>query len=242
MRFSGTVVGFVALVGLLSACGSGLQQNSEVAAQIPAAKPAAGLPKLQGKALVQIDTTKGPIVVELDGDNAPISSGNFVDLVKRGFYNGLTFHRVEPGFVIQGGDPLGNGTGGFIDPATRQERNIPLEIRTTKAGKPDQILYSKTFQDANLSPLTQPPVLTHRRGVIAMARSAYADSASSQFYITLADTNALDGSYAVFGKVIKGMETVNKIQVGDKMTGLKVTSGGTSVVPPAAGKQASSTP
>lgn len=207
----------IALSLTLTACSKTTEQPIAEAAPI-----AANLPKFEGKAMVEINTNKGNIVVELDGEDAPITVGNFVDLAKRNFFDTLTFHRVEPGFVIQGGDPLGNGTGGFIDPQTRQERDIPLEIRaTSKDGKSGDLVYGKTFDTAGIQ---KPPILSHRRGVIAMARSSSPNSASSQFYITLADTPSLDGSYAVFGKVIKGMEVVDQIKVGDKMLSVKVVS------------------
>ncbi|UFP93676.1 peptidylprolyl isomerase [Gloeobacter morelensis] len=187
----------------------------------------ADLPSLAGKATVELNTSKGRILLEVDGDNAPLSAGNFVDLVKRGFYNNLAFHRVVSGFVIQGGDPLGNGTGGFIDPATRQPRSLPLEIRaTTGDGQPGEILYGQTFSLSGRNPRTQPPVLVHSRGALAMARSQNPNSASSQFYITLAETRQLDGEYAVFGKVLEGQDVVDKIQVGDKIVSATVVSGG----------------
>jgi peptidyl-prolyl cis-trans isomerase B (cyclophilin B) len=156
-----------------------------------------GLPRLNGKATVLM-TLKGDkqITIELDGNNAPITAGNFVDLVQKGFYNGLSFHRVvrqpQP-FVVQGGDPKGNGTGGYIPTGTKAERRIPLEIKPKGGSAP---LYSQTMNEV--------PELTHKRGTIAMARSQPTDSASSQFYFTLADIAFLDGNYAVFGKITKG--------------------------------------
>src|SRR5215470_15697549 len=101
-----------------------------------------------------LQTSKGPITIELYEDKAPITAGNFIDLVERGFYDGLTFHRYEPGFVIQGGCPLGNGTGGFTDPATGRERRIKLEV-------------SKELKHGEA-------------GAVAMARSQNPDSASCQ--------------------------------------------------------------
>jgi peptidyl-prolyl cis-trans isomerase B (cyclophilin B) len=178
-------------------------------------------------------TVKGAAVtIELDGGNAPVTSGNFIDLVDRKVYDGLVFHRVvrepEP-FVVQGGDPQGKdpnfpaerlGTGGFIDPATSQERMVPLEIAPDqKDAKP---IYGKTFQMAGI---TDAPKLKHTRGAVAMARSQFPDSASSQFYITLADLKFLDGNYAVFGYVKQGMDVVDKIQQGDRIDSIKVTQG-----------------
>ena len=133
---------------------------------------------------VTIETDKGTIKAELYTDKAPITTKNFIELANLGFYNGLTFHRVEPGFVVQGGDPKGDGTGG-------SGKTIPLEIN---------------------------PELRHVKGALAMARTQDPNSATSQFYITLAPTPFLDGSYAVFGRVIQGMDIVEKITIGDKMS------------------------
>lgn len=189
------------------------------------------LPRLDGKATVIMVVKGSPITIEVDGTNAPITAGNFVDLVKRGVYDGLVFHRVvrEPQpFVVQGGDPQGKdpkfpvaqlGTGGFIDPATSRERFIPLEIKPKGAKEPT---YSKTFEEAGLR---TSPVLQHTRGAVAMARSMAPDSASSQFYFTLADLPFLDGNYAVFGSVKEGMDVVDKIQAGDRIESAKVIQG-----------------
>ncbi|MFL6212346.1 MAG: peptidylprolyl isomerase [Blastocatellia bacterium] len=139
-----------------------------------------------------METSKGAITIELYEDKAPITAGNFIDLVERGFYDGLTFHRYEPGFVIQGGDPVGNGTGGFKDPQTGRERRIQLEVSRE---------------------------LPHgQAGALAMARSANPDSASSQFYITLGPAAFLDMNYAVFGRVTDGMDAVNQLRAGDRIT------------------------
>jgi peptidyl-prolyl cis-trans isomerase B (cyclophilin B) len=166
------------------------------------------LPRLQGKATVEMkvkfendkEGKDHTITIEVDGDNAPITAGNFVDLVKKGVYDGIVFHRVvrdpQP-FVVQGGDPQSKdpnispqlwGTGGYVDPNTDTERRIPLEIKPEGAKEPS---YSKTIKGK--------PVLTHKLGAVAMARSQMPDSASSQFYFALADLGFLDGNYAVFG-------------------------------------------
>ncbi|MEL6788532.1 MAG: peptidylprolyl isomerase [Cyanobacteria bacterium J06607_15] len=165
-----------------------------------------------------------PILIEINGTDAPTTGGNFVDLVDQGVYDGLVFHRVIPGFVAQGGDPQGKdpnfrgqlGTGGFTDPATGSERRIPLEIKLTGEDKP-------TYSKAKLS--GSKVVLKHDRGVIAMARSAMPDSASSQFYIALEDLPSLDGDYAVFGKVVEGMDVVDSIKQGDRIGTAKVVEG-----------------
>jgi len=141
-----------------------------------------------GNKVATIETDKGTIKFELYEDKAPITTKNFIDLASSGFYDGLTFHRVEPAFVIQGGDPNGDGTGG-------SGKTIPLETN---------------------------PDLKHVKGMVAMARSQDPNSASSQFYITLADAPFLDGNYAVFGKVTEGMDVVESIVVGDKMNKVSI--------------------
>ncbi|MDB9460069.1 peptidylprolyl isomerase [Dolichospermum circinale CS-1225] len=184
------------------------------------------LPRLEGKATVVMTVNGAPITIELDGINAPITAGNFVDLVQKGVYDGLVFHRVvrdpQP-FVAQGGDPQGKdpkfpatrlGTGGYIDPKTGSERRIPLEIKPKGANEP---IYGKTITDK--------PELQHKQGAIAMARSQMPDSASSQFYFALADLSFLDGNYAVFGNVTEGFDVVNNIKQGDRIESAKVTQG-----------------
>lgn len=139
--------------------------------------------------LIKLSTTKGDILVETFDKEAPITAGNFLHLVKKGFYDGIVLHRVVPGFVVQGGDPTGTGTGG---PGWA----IPLEVK---------------------------PTLKHERGYLSMARTPDPDSAGSQFFICL-ETEAvagLDMQYAVFGKVVFGMDVVDELVVGDKL--LKVT-------------------
>ena len=124
----------------------------------------------------------GTITVELDGDIAPITVQNFMDLANDGFYDGLTFHRIIAGFMMQGGDPNGNGTGG-------SENTIKGE-------------FSANGVENSLS---------HTRGAISMARSQAYDSASSQFFICHADSTFLDGQYACFGYVTDGMDVVDAV-------------------------------
>lgn len=132
---------------------------------------------------VEIDINGyGTIALELDADTAPISVTNFMALAEDGFYDGLTFHRIIDGFMIQGGDPLGNGTGG-------SDTNIKGE-------------FAKNGIDNSIS---------HKRGVISMARSGDPDSASSQFFIVHEDSTFLDGEYAAFGHVTEGMDIVDQI-------------------------------
>jgi peptidyl-prolyl cis-trans isomerase B (cyclophilin B) len=206
-------------------------ETTEEVAPEPAADPTADLPQLNGSATVALTVNGGRIVIEVDGENAPVTAGNFVDLVERGIYNGVLFHRVvrEPQpFVVQGGDPQTTdpnvspqmyGTGGFTDPATGQSRMIPLEIKPAGAEEP---VYGQTFDQAQIG---ENPVLRHERGAVAMARSQMPNSASSQFYITLADIPFLDGDYAVFGYVTEGLDVVDGIEQGDQIESAEVISG-----------------
>ncbi len=142
-----------------------------------------------------LDTDRGPIVIELYPESAPKTVANFEKLSREGFYNGLTFHRVVPGFVVQGGDPKGNGTGG-------PGYTLPAEISATEK---------------------------HLRGSVAMARlgdevNPDRRSSGSQFYICLEPQPFLDGQYTVFGGVIKGMDVVDKIRVGDHIRHVTLSS------------------
>jgi peptidylprolyl isomerase/peptidyl-prolyl cis-trans isomerase B (cyclophilin B) len=130
----------------------------------------------------------GEIRLEFFPEDAPKTVENFVTLAKKGFYNGLNFHRVVPDFVVQGGCPKGNGTGG-------PGYTVKAEFNKQK----------------------------HVRGTLAMARSQHPDSAGSQFYICYGTTPHLDGQYTVFGRVVSGMELVDRIKQGDKMTSVIIT-------------------
>lgn len=135
------------------------------------------------KTMIQIEMENGGLIkIELDEKAAPITVKNFEELVRKGFYDGLIFHRVIPGFMIQGGDPSGNGTGG-------SGKNIEGEFKINGHDNP----------------------ISHKRGVISMARAQSPNSASSQFFIMHADAPYLDGQYAAFGKVVSGMEVVDEI-------------------------------
>jgi peptidyl-prolyl cis-trans isomerase B (cyclophilin B) len=206
-------------------------ETKKVSEMTSESNPGMQFPRLEGKATVVMTVKGSPITIEVDGADAPVTAGNFVDLVQKGFYDGLAFHRVvrEPQpFVVQGGDPKSKdqkipmdqlGTGGYIDSKTGSERYIPLEIKVKGDANP---IYSKTLDSAGV---TKPPVLKHKQGAIAMARSQMPDSASSQFYFALADLAFLDGNYAVFGNVTKGFDVVNKIQQGDRIEKATVTEG-----------------
>lgn len=143
----------------------------------------AEIPEISGKHQIEITVKDyGTIKAELDADVAPITVDNFLKLAKEGFYDGLTFHRIIDGFMIQGGDPKGNGTGG-------SDQTIKGE-------------FSSNGVENDLS---------HVRGTISMARSQTNDSASSQFFIVHQDSTYLDGEYAAFGTVTEGMEIVDQI-------------------------------
>lgn len=139
----------------------------------------------QGQSVV-IETNKGSFTVLLYEDT-PLTTHNFLALIEEGFYIGLTFHRYEPGFVIQGGDPNGDGTGG-------SDQTIELEIAEGKS---------------------------HARGTLGMARSSDPNSASSQFFVNLADNTFLDGNYAVFGEVTEGMDVVDSLRAGDTIISIE---------------------
>lgn len=188
------------------------------------------LPRLEGKATVELVVNDSKIVIEVDGNEAPVTAGNFVDLVERGVYDRLAFHRVvkdpQP-FVVQAGDPQGKdpnypvssmGTGSFIDSETGRPRYIPLEIKLKGQENP---IYSKAIGKQRGADV----VLRHSRGAVAMARSNQPDSASSQFYIALADLAFLDGDYAVFGYVTEGIEAVDAIKEGDRISSARVIEG-----------------
>ena len=132
---------------------------------------------------VQIEMSDGgKIIVELDEKSAPLTVKNFQKLVAQHFYDGLIFHRVISGFMIQGGDPQGTGMGG-------SKETVKGEFRANGVNNP----------------------VSHERGVISMARSQFYNSASSQFFICHADAKFLDGQYAAFGKVVEGMDVVDRI-------------------------------
>ena len=167
-----TIIMIAVIVMLLTACSSGQASDAKQTVQ--------PFQKIRHAEITVKDY--GTIKLELDEGTAPITVANFIKLAKDGFYDGLTFHRIMDGFMIQGGDPDGNGTGGSKD-------KIKGEFSKNGVSNP----------------------ISHVKGVISMARSNAPDSASSQFFITVADSTFLDGSYAAFGRVTEGMETAEKI-------------------------------
>ena len=133
--------------------------------------------------MIRMEMQDGGVVkIELDPKAAPITAANFEKLVKEGFYDGLTFHRIIPGFMVQGGDPQGTGMGGSSE-------TIRGEFAANGVNNP----------------------ISHKRGVISMARSSYPNSASSQFFIMHDDGEFLDGNYAAFGRVVDGMDVIDRI-------------------------------
>lgn len=214
-----TLLGLLVVSGplFLTACGA------EKAPQAIGCDTPGLAPCLRGQALIRLETSRGEVQLRLDGDAAPLTAGNFLDLVRRGVYNGTAFHRVvrEPvPFVVQGGDPTSvdprvpptaYGQGNFVDPANARPRMIPLELKLKQDPQPR---YGQTL--ASPSELRQLQ-LSHERGALAMARSQAPNSASAQFYIALQALPELDGRYAVFGRVVKGMEVVDRLQQGDRL-------------------------
>ena len=212
----------------LRALATGLLTLPLAACTTPAAQGDLGcgrssVPCLKGKVRVALTTSQGRVLIDLDGTQAPLTAGNFLDLVRRGAYNGTAFHRVvrEPQlFVVQGGDPLSAqpsvpavnwGQGSWIDPATNAPRYIPLELKRKGDREPR---YGTVLEGPRIS---AEMALPHHRRAVAMARSKDPDSASAQFYVALADLPELDGRYAVFGTVVEGMPVIDAIRQGDRL-------------------------
>ncbi len=158
--------------------------------QTPAASAAPKKGKYMTATSAVIKTAKGNIEIELYPKDAPKTVENFATHAQEGYYNGVTFHRVEPGFVIQGGDPQGTGRGGVS-------------------------IFGDTFED-ELNPTTKSYQAGYMEGVVAMANRG-PNTNGSQFFIMLADNTSLPKAYTIFGKVTKGMDVVHNIAVGDKM-------------------------
>ena len=176
------IVLFTVLIAILAACGKETAENKEQESNANYAEEVTENPIVT----ITMENDK-KIVIELEPKTAPNTVANFISLVEDGFYDGLIFHRVIPGFMIQGGDPDGTGMGG-ADYAIKGE------------------FTSNGFENT----------LTHERGVISMARSQDPDSAGSQFFIMTEQATHLDGDYAAFGKVTEGMETVDEIVAAER--------------------------
>ena len=175
MKKTAMFIAVLSLLALLTACGS---------ASAPAAPEAGTAPEpFQTVRHAEITVRDyGTIKLELDEGTAPITVANFVKLAREGFYDGLTFHRIMDGFMIQGGDPTGTGSGGSGE-------TIKGEFSSNGVNNP----------------------ISHKKGVISMARAKAPDSASSQFFITVADAVFLDGDYAAFGRVTEGIGVAEQI-------------------------------
>ena len=195
------------------------------------------LPQLKGRATIAIKTNKGDLTVVVDGYSAPVTAGNFVDLVQRGFYNGLKFTRSEESYVLQTGDPEGKEVG-FIDPVTGKYRAIPLEILAEGDKQPT---YGITLEDAGRY-LDMPVLPFSSFGALAMARpEGDPDGGSSQIFfflfepeLTPAGRNLLDGRYAVFGYLVEGKEILDKLKAGDIIESAQVIQGIENLVEPPA--------
>ena len=192
------------------------------------------LPQLLGRALVELETTKGNIDIVVDGYSAPVNGGNFVDLVQRGFYDGLSFDKAEVNF-LQAGDPPGPEAG-FIDPNTGEYRAIPLEILV--AGD-DEPTYKDTLEELGRY-LDAPIIPFNAYGAVALAHpNGNPNGGSSQFFFFKFDTeltppgfNLMDGRYSVFGYTVKGKDIIEELTTSDKIISAKVVHGLENLVQP----------
>lgn len=193
------------------------------------------LPQLKGRATVEITTNKGTMQAVIDGYSAPVTGGNFVDLVQRGFYDGMEFTRAEDNYVLQTGDPAG-AEDGFVDPKTKTYRAIPLEILVKGDDMP---VYGNTLEE--LGRFLDAPVLPFSAfGTLGMARpNTDPNGGSSQFFfflfepeMTPAGLNLLDGRYSVFGYVVENKEALDQLTQGDRIESIRVVSGAENLVQP----------
>ena len=188
----------------------------------------ADLPRLLGRATVLLRTTQGDLTAVVDGYNAPLTAGAFVDLVQRGFYDKLPFVRAEDFYVLQTGDPKGPESG-FIDPVSKSERHVPLEIRVPGQEQP---YYNQTFEDLGLFK-AQPVLPFNAKGTLGWAHSdEHLDDGSSQFFLFLfepeltpAGLNLIDGRYAAFGYVVDGFDVLDKLSAEDGIVSARVLEG-----------------
>ena len=205
------------------------------------------LPRLEGRATVEMEvkikdnavTSGGKLTIVLDGYNAPVSAGNFTDLIQKKFYDGMKIQRSD-GFVVQSGKPENapKGVDGYIDPATGKERSVPLEIMPESSFmKKKAPEYDFTFEENGM--YREQPVLPFNAfGTLAMARrEADNNSASSQFFFLLREseltpsgTNILDGRYTIFGYVVDNQELLRDMKVDDEIVSMKIVRGGENLV------------
>ena len=194
----------------------------------------ADLPRLLGRATVRLTTTKGDLIAVVDGYNAPLTAGAFVDLVQRHFYDGLPFIRAEDFYVLQTGDPEGPADG-FVDSRSGQERRVPLEIRVPGREQP---YYNQTFEELGLFK-AQPMLPFNAKGTLGWAHSDEApDDGSSQFFLFLfepeltpAGLNLIDGRYAAFGYVVDGFDVLEELTAEDGIVRATVLEGADNLQP-----------
>jgi peptidylprolyl isomerase len=193
------------------------------------------LPQLKGRATVEVTTNKGTLQAVIDGYSAPVTGGNFIDLVQRGFYDGMSFSRAEDNYVLQTGDPDGPADG-FIDPKTKAYRAIPLEILVEGDEVP---IYGTTLEE--IGRFLDKPVLPFSAfGTLGMARpNEDPNGGSSQFFfflfepeMTPAGLNLLDGRYSVFGYVIENKELLEQLTQADRIESIRVIAGADNLVQP----------
>lgn len=164
-----------------------------------------------GEEQALIKTSKGDILVQLAGTDAPIHVGNFVELAEKGFYDNLKFHRYVPGFVIQGGCP--------------NTRNLTPQQVAASAGNPFARLGTGGPGYCIKQEFRTNPNNSHNDGALAMARSQDPDSAGSQFYLCLGPQHGLDSGYTVFGQTVEGFDVISSLRVGDVIEGIEIKNG-----------------
>ncbi|MEL7351273.1 MAG: peptidylprolyl isomerase [Cyanobacteria bacterium J06649_5] len=195
------------------------------------------LPQLKGRATIEFNTSRGNVTVIADGYSAPVTAGNFVDLVNKKFYDGLPFIRAEDFYVLQTGDPDGDAEG-YIDPKTKEYRAIPMEILVKGDDEP---IYGYTLEEIGQY-MDEPILPFNSYGSLALARPGNDNNGgSSQFFfflfeaeLTPAGRNMLDGRYAVFGYTIDGKDVLRELKAGDEIISAKVIDGLENLVPPKA--------
>ena len=195
----------------------------------------ANLPQLKGRATVKLETSKGDLTIVVDGYNAPVNGGNFVDLVQRGFYDGLPFLDSEGGFALQTGDPAGEEEG-FIDPETGEYRSIPIEMLVRGDETP---IYGATLEEMGIY-LPDLVLPFNAYGAVALARpSLDPNGGSSQFFFFKFDSeltppgfNLMDGRYAVFGYLVDGKEVLAELTKKDQIISAQVIDGLDNLVQP----------
>ena len=186
------------------------------------------LPQLKGRATVKFETTQGDVTVIADGYSAPVTAGNFIDLVNKGFYNNMPFIRAEDFYVLQTGDPEGPEEG-YIDPKTKEYRAIPMEILVKGDDAPT---YGVTLEEIGRY-MDEPALPFNSYGSLALARPGNDNNGgSSQFFfflfeaeLTPAGRNMLDGRYAVFGYTVDGKDVLRELSADDKIISAKVIDG-----------------